>query len=115
MKNYFMLCLMLITLISYSQNDNLIVTISGKSNGFITLDELLKDSLKVNDVNCKIISFVISGVVDGLIEEQRSFSNKFEENQKQFITKLLPGSKIYFEEIKIKNQDGEVKNGNYFF
>ncbi len=49
-----------------------------------------------------VLSFTLSGNINGLTKEYHSLSNKFTKEQKQIFSNLKSGDKIYFENIKVK-------------
>ncbi|OQY00523.1 MAG: hypothetical protein B6I20_08645 [Bacteroidetes bacterium 4572_117] len=84
-----------------------VVNLAGKYRGLITKNELLNArGLKV-DIG-KITGFSVSANIRGYEVEARSGSEAFTAQQKQIIKKLFSGSKIYIEDIKVRQKDSII-------
>jgi len=92
--------------------------VGGKRNTVIDKNELLNQTgiTVVNEeccwnINYKIIEFTVSTTNEqGKVVENISTSKMFTEAQKSQIRKLKSGQKIYFENIKVIDMDGNTRN-----
>ena len=63
------------------------------------------------NINYEMVEFTVSTINEqGKVVENISTSNKFTEAQKDQIRKLKSGQKIYFENIKVIDMDGNTRN-----
>lgn len=90
-------------------------TLEKMEDGRIRKQELLKSNkieLKLTEKaksNAKIISFTLSDS-DNLISGIVSTANKFNKQQKEWIEKLTPGTRIYIKNIQAKSFDNQIMN-----
>ena len=92
--------------------------VGGKRNTVIDKNDLLNQQgiALANEeccwnINYKMVEFTVSTINEqGKVVENISTSNKFTEAQKDQIKKLKSGQKIYFENIKVKDMDGNTRN-----
>jgi gliding motility-associated protein GldM len=62
------------------------------------------------DINVAVTEFIVTASVKGFQQEKISRSNAITQDQKELINRLERGSKVYFEGIKAKMPNGEVRN-----
>jgi len=91
--------------------------VAGQTGGNIARNLLLTQQgvvadLENFDFNMKftVVSFVVSGTVQGYEEEATSNSNRFTREQLDIIKKVSSGKKVYIERIKVKAPNGEVRD-----
>jgi len=75
----------------------------------ISKESLIANVNVINKTKYEIVSFDMSATVNGYEQEKRSYSNKLTSSQKNMIKKLKKGQKIYFTNIKAKDEEGTVK------
>lgn len=102
-----MLCLNASLLAQQSNKNFPFVKIEGIKYSVISKDTLMKlDSLTSSDNQFKIISFTMTINVGEDIQDDRSSNNLLTPTMKQMISRLNPGDRIWFENIKAKGPDG---------
>lgn len=113
MKKLTIILLLLLALQAKSQ----IVTFAGSVGGWITEEELLSTKeLEIKDLilgeyKGEILGFSISAEINGFIEQQNSNSAQIRPAQQQLLKNVLPGNRIFIEDIKVK-YNGEVVRAN---
>jgi len=113
MKKLTIILLLLLALQAKSQ----IVTFAGISGGWLTEEELLSTKeLEIKDLilgqyKGEILGFSISAGINGFIEQQNSNSSQITNAQQQLLKNVLPGNRIFIEDIKVK-YNGEVVRAN---
>lgn len=115
MKNLFLIlnCFLVINLCG--QNNDLIVSVNGKTGGIIKSEELINSGgLKVSDDKSTIEGFTLTVTVGGFAQVVKSNSCNFTDAQKRSILNALPGNMIFIDEVKIKISDGTIIKGNSF-
>jgi len=66
------------------------------------------------ELDYQVVGFKTSFSKKGYVESARSQSNTFSKEQKELFEMLEYGSKLYFEDIKVKYPDGSIKTGMSF-
>ena len=86
------------------------IIFAGAKNRVINKDALLKaDSLFCTMKEFKIVSFTMTVAKDTNLYEYKSTSNVVTAAMKKCINELVPGNKIYFEDIKVIVTDGTIR------
>ena len=98
--------------------DSCIIKIANKPGGVITIEEMIKaGAIEIDKCfNYKIISFDMSLIMDGILYVENSRENKFNSAMAPLIKRCSQGTKIYIENIKVKDPSGVVialKGTNY--
>ncbi len=96
---------------------NPVAMIAGRNGGYVSKNEFLKqDKVLVMmadfdfDLNFEIVEFTVSSGAEAEYKpEFKSNSNKITEAQKELIEQLLPGDKVYLQDIKCKGPDGSIR------
>ena len=106
-----MLCLNASLMAQKTNKNDLFAKIGGIKYSVISKDTLLKlDSLTISDNQFKIVSFTMSrSMKGGDIQEDKSNSNLLTPSMKQVLSHVDVGDKIWFENIKAKDPDGNER------
>ncbi|MEI6854123.1 MAG: GldM family protein [Bacteroidota bacterium] len=85
--------------------------IAGEHHGLINKNDLLlADSLNCDFKNFKIVSFTMTITKDTTYCSEESLGNHISATMKEKINEAKNGSKIWFEDIKVANVSGEIRN-----
>ena len=94
-----------------------VAKVAGKRDGVVTKAELnaqagVKADLENFDFDMKfnVVSFKVSATIKGFTQDATSNSAAFTAPQKQIISQVPSGSKIYIEDIKAKGPDGSIRS-----
>jgi hypothetical protein len=117
MKKLIFLVFCLISMNVFSQKCDPIVTLGGKTGGFIKVEDILKDSaLNVENNTGRVIGFTLTINVGGDLICFPSRLKKLTNTMIYYLTTSCPGTRIYFEDIKVKcNNDSIVNINNLVF
>lgn len=94
-----------------------VAKVAGQREGLIN-KELLKAQTGVAadlenfdfDLKFVVTGFKVSASIKGFVQEKASYSNMFTPEQKDLISRIDKGQKVYIEEIKAKGPDGSVRS-----
>ncbi|MFH2096608.1 MAG: GldM family protein [Bacteroidota bacterium] len=64
------------------------------------------------DVKFTLVSFVFSTIIDGYRIDVKNYGPDFSDETKKLIERTQRGTKVYFDEIKVKGPDGKVRTIN---
>lgn len=112
MKKFFMfLSLLLMTCGLMAQSaDQAPVTLAGKSGGKIVFNDIAKAGKLVSvDSTCIIISFTCTQKVGEDLVQHTSNSDLITVDMLKGMRKLESGTKVFFEDIKLKRSTGELQ------
>lgn len=94
-----------------------VATVAGKNEGLITKNELLMEQgvfAEIPDFDFEmkfsVQSFVISTARGGFVVDKKANSNRFTPEQMQLLKGLNSGSRLYFENIVARGEDGSIRN-----
>jgi len=95
---------------------NPVASVAGKIEGVITKNELLAQQgilAKIPDfdfeMNFTVTSFVVSTSRGGFVVDKPTKGNRFSQEQTDLMKGLNPGSRLYFESIVVKGDDGSIR------
>jgi hypothetical protein len=87
-----------------------VASVAGVTTGEIGKDALLKaDSLICSEKNSIIVSYTLTVNTNRDLIEKKGTNSLLTGEMKKIIDKLLPGNKIYFEDIKARFPDGSIR------
>jgi hypothetical protein len=93
-----------------------VASVAGKIEGSISLDELTANDgilAKIPDFDFElkftVTSFTVSTTVGGFVKDRATTGNRFSAEQKQLISGLRNGNRVYFENIVVKGEDGSTR------
>jgi gliding motility-associated protein GldM len=94
-----------------------VAKVAGKRDGTVTKAELaaqagVKADLENFDFDMKfnVVSFKVSATIKGFSQDATANSAAFTAQQKQIISQVPSGGKIYIEDIKAKGPDGSIRS-----
>jgi gliding motility-associated protein GldM len=94
-----------------------VAKVAGKREGTVTKAELaaqagVKADLENFDFDMKfnIVSFKVSATIKGFSQDATANSAAFTAQQKQIISQVPSGGKVYIEDIKAKGPDGSIRS-----
>ena len=94
-----------------------VAKVAGKHEGTVTKAELaaqagVKADLENFDFDMKfnVVSFKVSATIKGFSQDATANSAAFTAQQKQIISQVPSGGKIYIEDIKAKGPDGSIRS-----
>ena len=94
-----------------------VAKVAGKREGTVTKAELaaqagVKADLENFDFDMKfnVVSFKVSATIKGFSQDATANSAAFTAQQKQIISQVPSGGKIYIEDIKAKGPDGSIRS-----
>ena len=96
-----------------SQGNRLLVANLDGQYGFYTMkpEEIaIQGRLFVNSDEYQIISFDMTYIVNGMFVMESSAGNEFSANQLRLAKFMKKGMRVYIENIKCKNEDGDIKS-----
>ena len=91
---------------------------SNKRGGVIAKNSLINNVVRAEmenfdfDLKFVVTGFSVSATVKGFTQTQESKSGQFTAAQKQLITGVPAGGKVYIEDVKAKGPDGSTRNLN---
>jgi gliding motility-associated protein GldM len=62
------------------------------------------------DLKFTVVSFTLEVIVGGLLDNEASSSNRFTDAQKQLLSKVKSGARVFISDIKAKGPDGFVRD-----
>ena len=93
-----------------------VASVAGKIEGSISLDELSANDgilAKIPDFDFElkftVASFTVSTTIGGFVKDKATTGNRFSAEQKQLISGLRNGNRVYFENIVVKGEDGSTR------
>ncbi len=96
---------------------NPIATVAGKNEGFISKNELLAEQgvfAEIPDFDFQmkftVTTFIVSTSKGGFVVDKQANSNRFSSEQIERMKGLNPGSRVYFDNITVKGEDGSTRN-----
>ncbi|MBO7463887.1 MAG: hypothetical protein J6T96_14980 [Bacteroidales bacterium] len=94
-----------------------VAKVAGKRDGTVTKAELaaqagVKADLENFDFDMKfnVVSFKVSATIKGFSQDATANSAAFTAQQKQIISQVPSGGKVYIEDIKAKGPDGSIRS-----
>ncbi len=96
---------------------NPIATVGGKNEGLISKNELLAEQgvfAEIPDFDFQmkftVTSFIVSTSKGGYVVDKPTNGNRFSADQIELMKGLNPGSRVYFDNITVKGEDGSTRN-----
>ncbi len=89
---------------------NFSITIAGKSDGKITIDQLIGSTLETGKQNYHVEGFTVVFVdSNDNLTQKIAYSSEISHSWEDWISDLRTGQNLYFENILVRGDDGSIR------